>query len=63
MQKLLTVLLHDNTRDASPHGEVEEHLREYLEKGWRVVNLTPVGHTGGQSRGIRAWLAVVLERQ
>jgi hypothetical protein len=62
MQKLLTILLHDNSRDQSRHGEVEEHLREYLIDGWRVVSMASVGHTGGQSRGTRAWLAVVLEK-
>ena len=62
MQKLVTVLLHDNSRDQSQHGEVEEHLKEYLSEGWRILSVTPVGHTGGQSRGTRAWLAVVLER-
>jgi hypothetical protein len=63
MQKLVTILLHDNTREHSVHGEVEEHLKDYFAQGWRVVSVTPVGHTGGQSRGIRAWLAVVLEKE
>jgi hypothetical protein len=62
MQKLVTILLHDNSREHTQHGAIEEHLREYLTEGWRIASVTPVGQTGGQSRGTRAWLAVVLER-
>jgi hypothetical protein len=63
MQKLITVLLHDTAKRDAAHGKVEEHLEEYLCDGWRVHSVTPVGHTGGQSRGLRAWLAVVLEKR
>jgi hypothetical protein len=63
MQKLVTVLLHETNSSDSHHGAVEEHLDEYLGKGWRVRSVTPIGHTGGQSRGTRAWMAVVLERK
>jgi hypothetical protein len=62
MQKLITILLHDSSRDSGQHGEVEEHLKDYLLEGWRITSVTPVGQTGGQSRGTRAWLAIVLDR-
>jgi hypothetical protein len=62
MQKLVTILLHDSSKAHGHHARVEEHLEEFLVDGWRVVSMTPVGHTGGQSRGTRAWLAVVLEQ-
>jgi len=62
MQKLVTIFLHDSSRDQTRHGEIHEHLQEYFADGWQVVSMTPVGQTGGQSRGTRAWLAVLLER-
>ena len=62
MQKLVTVLLYDATKSDARHGRVEEHLDEYLAEGWHVVSVTPIGHTGGQSHGARAWMAVVLEK-
>ena len=62
MQKLVTVLLQDGSKSESRHGQVEEHLDDYLSQGWRVVSVTSVGQTGGQSHGVRGWMVVVLEK-
>jgi hypothetical protein len=48
MQKLLTIALGGDR----PHGDVQDHLAEFLAQGWRVASVTPAGR----------WLAVVLER-
>jgi hypothetical protein len=46
---------------------VREHLREYLEKGWQVVNMVSVGAgvgTSDEETGayVAGWLAVLLEK-
>jgi hypothetical protein len=70
-EKLVTVYL-DNSAYAQgkmlvgsfgdKHGLVEEHLREYLQQGWRIKTIAGFG---GNSDGlsVRGWMAVVLERK
>jgi hypothetical protein len=51
--------------DVLLHGEVEEHLSEFLDEGWRIASVTPVCPDAGASSGEKtgnAWLAVVLEK-
>jgi hypothetical protein len=71
-QKLVTVYL-DNTAYMTggifasnglteKHGSVEEHLAQYLQAGWRIVQLHGFG---GNAEGLaaRGWLSVLLEKQ
>src|SRR5215831_19247101 len=69
MQKLVTIYL-DNTAYGSPkvtgcyadkHAHVEEHLQEYLTKGWRVRSLFGLGGSSGLC--CQGWVAVVLEKE
>lgn len=64
-QKLVSVYLIDYV---FPNGDavaedtgVKEHLNEYLEEGWRVVQMLPLSGTGG-GKEIAGWLIVLLER-
>jgi len=41
---------------ADKHGFVEEHLKEYLEDGWKVVSLFGFGEQVG------GWITVVIEK-
>jgi hypothetical protein len=67
MQKLVTFFLSDDDDDDI---EVQEHLDDYLEDGWSVKSVTPMGAGCGQSGGedadghcyVAGWLAVVLEK-
>ena len=68
MQKLVTIYL-DNTAYGSPkvtgcyadkHAFVEEHLQEYLTKGWQVRSLFGLGGSSGLC--CQGWVAVVLEK-
>lgn len=69
-QKLVTIYLTNEAYaqgffNASPgaaiHGHVEEHLRDELSSGWRIVNVAGFG--GHNDVGmIRGWFAVVLEK-
>ena len=70
MQKLVTVYLDNSSYGqgkwltasyAEKHSFAEEHLREYLEDGWRVVHIQGIG---GASEGlhVRGWIVVLLER-
>ena len=70
MQKLLTIYLDSMIymgdkwiagSHADKHGLVEEHLREYLEDGWRVVTVSGVGGAA-DNLNARGWVAVVLEK-
>lgn len=45
---------------ADKHGIVEEHLKDDLEQGWRIVSVTGVG--GASDACARGWIAVVLEK-
>jgi hypothetical protein len=67
MQKLVTVYLHDHAymdgkwikgTHADKHGHVEEHLEEYLTKGWTIKSVSGFGGAGGSASG---WFAVVLD--
>lgn len=53
MQKLITIRLY--------HESVEEHLEEYLSKGWRVVSTT-IAMTSDEEEWSSAFLAVVIEK-
>ena len=62
MQKLVTLAFtafHGGEKTA--HGEVQEHLAEYLTDGWRVVSMMSVGSTGDVA-ATAGWLAVLLEK-
>lgn len=42
------------------HGSVEEHLNEYLEAGWKIMNIVSLeGHS--ESYTTRGWIVVTLE--
>lgn len=69
MQKLVTIYLDVyglpreskgmglifSTKDL--HGQVEEHLTEYLNDGWRVINLSST-----TSAGTGAWVIATIEK-
>ncbi len=63
MQKLITIPLDDdNEKDMI----VQEHLTNYLENGWKVVQMISVGSgigTGDDESGgyVAGWIAVLLE--
>lgn len=68
MQKLVTIYL-DNAGYGKPrvagcyaekHGFVEEHLKDDLADGWRVVSFFGAG--GADSPACQAWFAVLLEK-
>jgi hypothetical protein len=48
-----------NTNKGSKHGHLEEHLKEDLAKGWRIVELSSISAGEVNARG---WFAVVLEK-
>lgn len=53
MQALVTICLFDRY---PAHGKIEEHLKEYLNTGWRIQSVSTVhGGDGG-------WIVVLLER-
>ena len=65
MQKLLTIYIDRHAyfgkkmlrgHFADKHGFVEEHLKEYLEDGWKVVSLFGFGEQVG------GWITVVIEK-
>ena len=69
MQKLVTVYLDSevylkNTffkvADLEKHGFVEEHLTQYLDDGWQIVDLQATA--GGSNVSTRGWIVAVLER-
>lgn len=68
MQKFVTIYL-DNAAYGKPkvpgcyadkHGLVEEHLKDLLDVGWRVVSFFGVG--GVDSPACQGWFAVLLEK-
>jgi len=70
VQKLVTIYLDSHAymdgkwikgSHADKHGFVEEHLRDELAEGWKVVSLFGLGGVEGMHS--RGWLAVVLEKQ
>ncbi len=68
-QKLVTIYL-DNTAYAKgkvlvgsfadKHGLVEEHLGDFLTRGWRVAAIHGFGGSG-ESISARGWITVLLE--
>jgi hypothetical protein len=70
MQKLVTIYL-DNTgyepgkmlvaSFGDLHGQIEEHLEQYLNAGWAITSVTGMGG-GSDSLAVRGWLAVVLAK-
>lgn len=69
-QKLVTIYF-DNTAYAKgkllvgsfadKHGLIEEHLSDFLTKGWRVTAIHSFGGSA-ESIAVRGWLTVLLER-
>jgi len=69
-QKLVTIFLSDDDDDDM---EVQEHLQEYLEDGWKIESLHRVGTGAGYGAGgeadaeghcyVAGWLAVLLEKK
>jgi hypothetical protein len=65
MHKLVTIYLDEGSVKNSAkyrHGKTEEWLTEYLEDGWKVMSVTPIGAASGEAEGICGWLTVVLEK-
>jgi len=58
-QKLFTIYL---TEEAEEDRAIQDLLAEYLDNGWRVVSVTPLGTGGGGDEVMSCWFAVVLER-
>ena len=58
MQKLVTIYLN---AVKVKHGTVEEHLSEYLAKGWRIVSIATAGGASGWE-STSAFVAVLLEK-
>ena len=58
MQKLVTVHLRENLK---LRVEVEEHLQDYLQDGWRIVSVAAAG-AGSTPGASCAWVVVVLEK-
>lgn len=75
MNKIVTVALHG---EPPRHGNVEEHLSQYLSSGWKVVSMVAVGAAVAHSASaasdqsseasrnidgyVSGWLAVLLEK-
>jgi hypothetical protein len=69
MQKLITIYLDNHAYMGTKwvkgsHGDkhcfVEEHLKDELKDGWKIVSMCGFG--GGESINSQGWLAVVLEK-
>jgi hypothetical protein len=65
MQKLITIPLDD---DEETDMVMREHLTEYLENNWKVIQMVSVGNgvgTGDDESGgyVAGWLAVLLEKE
>lgn len=59
MQKLFTIFISEtDSRDR----QICEHLSEYLEDGWKVIQITPLIIAPGEMATIRTWIAVLLEK-
>jgi hypothetical protein len=58
MQKLVTICLSGHK---ITHGVVEEHLADYLAKGWRISSVCAAGGSSAYATAT-AWIVVVLER-
>ncbi len=58
-QRLITIYM---TTLVDEDRGVQEHLDEYLQDGWRVVAITPIG-SAGDGDELAAWFAVLLQRE
>ena len=58
-QKLFTIYL---TEDVDEDRTLQDHLAEYLDTGWRIASITPLGQGGGGEDVLSCWFAVLLER-
>jgi hypothetical protein len=58
-QKLITVYM---TEQSEGDRGIQELLGDYLDEGWQVVSVTPLGVSGGGAEGLRTWFVVVLEQ-
>lgn len=72
MQKLVTIYLdregyrlRGQKSPAQSHGEVQEHLEDYLSAGWEIKLMTSAGGAGVDGATTKlgcGWIAVVLEK-
>jgi hypothetical protein len=65
MQKLITIVLDDDNEEDMTQ---REHLTDYLENDWKVIQMIPVGSgvgNGDQECGgyVAGWIAVLLEKE
>jgi hypothetical protein len=59
-QRLVSVFL---TTESDPDRDLSEHLGDYLEDGWRIVEFKTLGgSSGGGSATIAGWIVVLIER-
>jgi len=59
-QRLVSVFL---TTEREPDRDVSEHLGDYLEGGWRILEFKTLGgSSGGDSATVAGWVVVLLER-
>ncbi|MDM8558292.1 hypothetical protein [Candidatus Parabeggiatoa sp. HSG14] len=63
-QKLITIPLDDDNEEDMT---VREHLTDYLENDWKIIQMTSVGSGVGtgdnESDGyVAGWIAVLLEK-
>ena len=59
-QKLVSIWMCDVNSTA---GEQKEHLKEYLDAGWRIMQITPLdGSGGGDATASGGWVFVLMER-
>lgn len=75
MQKLITIYLNSEgdfyhcfgqrSPGAESHGVVQEHLEEYLTKGWQITTAISVPTNSvrkDELGGACAWIAIILEK-
>lgn len=65
MQKLITLALDDDNEEDMT---LQEHLTDYLENDWKIIQMIPVGSGVGngdkESGGyVAGWIAVLLEKE
>lgn len=58
-QRLITIYM---TEGVDEDRGLQEHLGDYLQDGWRIVSVTPIGSGVGSEDTLTAWFAVVLQR-
>jgi hypothetical protein len=45
----------------SHHGKIEEHLKDELAAGWKIVSTT-LSCAAGEMHSVRGWCVVLLEK-